>query len=619
MKEDLLAYYERELSFLRQSGAEFAAKYPKIAGRLLMHEDECEDPHVERLIEAFAFLAARIQCKLDDELPEITESLLGMLYPHYLAPIPSMSIVQFVLDPEQSKLQAGQQIPRGSMLRSRPIAGAPCKFRTCYPVHIWPIEVAYAGFEPSDRTELRGHSVYTMLRMELKILSGSPLSELREKIGDSEYRIINHLRFSLQGEGRLAYGLYELLFNNALQVEFRTGRMEKKAAPIVQSPDCLHPVGFSRDEGMIPYPDRSFMGYRLLTEYFSFPDKFLFFDLAGMERAAEAGFSDQFEVRIYFDRSFDLETSVNAQTFRLNCTPIINLFRHLAEPIKISGAKTEYRIVPDVRQPLATEVYSVDAVLNTAPHLAEPIAYRPLFSYKHAVDRESEHIYWHANRRPSSRANDSGTEVYLSLVDLDSNPATPDAEILSIETTCTNRDLPGKLPFGGAEGDFHLEGPGVYTAIRCLKKPTPTLRPSLRNGTQWRLISHLSLNYLSLAEREGGRSPEALQEILTLYDFSGSAATRRQIEGIIHVQARRVLRSIGSTLAASAVRGIEISLEFDERQYVGSGVFLFASVLEHFLALYSSINSFSQTVISTRQREGILKRWPPRAGEKILL
>jgi type VI secretion system protein ImpG len=204
-------------------------------------------------------------------------------------------------------------------------------------------------------------------------------------------------------------------------------------------------------------------------------------------------------------------------------------------------------------------------------------------------------------------------------VDLDSNPATPDAEILSIETTCTNRDLPGKLPFGGAEGDFQLEGPGVYTAIRCLKKPTPTLRPPLRNGTQWRLISHLSLNYLSLAEREGGRSPEALQEILTLYDFSGSAATRRQIEGIIHVQARRVLRSIGSTLAASAVRGIEVSLEFDERQYVGSGVFLFASVLEQFLALYTSINSFSQTVISTRQREGILKRWPPRAGEKILL
>jgi type VI secretion system protein ImpG len=239
MKEDLLAYYERELSFLRQSGAEFATKYPKIAGRLLLHADECEDPHVERLIEAFAFLAARIQCKLDDELPEITESLLGMLYPHYLAPIPSMSIVQFVLDPEQSKLQAGQQIPRGSTLRSRPVGGAPCKFRTCYPVHIWPIEVAYAGFEPSDRTELRGHSVYTMLRMELKIVSGSPLSELREKIGDSEYRMIDHLRFSLQGEGRLAYGLYELLFNNALQVEFRSGRPDKRTAPIVQSPDCL--------------------------------------------------------------------------------------------------------------------------------------------------------------------------------------------------------------------------------------------------------------------------------------------------------------------------------------------------------------------------------------------
>lgn len=614
MSDDLLTYYERELTFLRQSGAEFAAKYPKIAGRLLLEPDKCEDPHVERLIEAFAFLAGRIHRKLDDDFPEITEALLSALCPHYLAPIPSMSIVQFVLDPEQSTLQTGQQIPRGSMLRSRPVAGSPCRFRTCYPVHIWPIELVSAAFEPSDRSELGGRSVYAMLRMELKTLGGTPLAELRQKAGDSEYRVIDQLRFSLQGEGRLVSGLYELLFNNAVRVELRPAGASV-SPPLVQSPDSLRPVGFARDEGMIPYPDRFFMGYRLLTEYFSFPDKFHFFDLTGLDKAATSGFSDAFEVRIYFDRTFDLEASVNAQTFRLNCTPVVNLFRQIAEPIQTSSAKAEYRIIPDVRHPMAVEVHSVDAVLNTAPHLSEPVAYRPLFSCTHAGYREG--IYWHARRRPSTRLNDSGTEVHLSLVDLNAAASSPDSEILSVETTCSNRDLPAQLSFGAPDGDFHLEGAAIYTAIRCLKKPTPALRPPLRNGAQWRLISHLTLNYLSLAEQQGG--PKALQQLLKLYNFADSPAAERQIEGITRTDARPVLRSIGSALARSVVRGVEVSLEFDERQYVGSGVFLLASVLERFFALYASINSFSQTVLYTRQREGVVKRWQPRAGEQILL
>lgn len=615
MSDDLLTYYERELTFLRQSGAEFAAKYPKIAGRLLLEPDKCEDPHVERLIEAFAFLAGRIHRKLDDEFPEITEALLGILCPQYLSPIPSMSIVQFILDPEQSKLQTGQEIPRGSMLRSRPVAGSPCRFRTCYPVHLWPIELISAGFEPSDRSELGERSVYAMLRMELKTLGGTPLAELRRKVSDSDYRSIDHLRFSLQGEGRLVYGLYELLFNNALRVELRPATSSGTVAPVVLSPDSLKPAGFGCDEGMIPYPDRSFMGYRLLTEYFSFPDKFLFFDLTGIDKAAASGFSDRFEVRIYFDKSFDLETSVNAQTFRLNCTPVVNLFRQLAEPIKTSGAKAEYRIIPDVRHPMAFEVHSVDAVLNTSPHLREPIAYRPLFSCTHAGYREN--VYWHARRQPSTRLHDSGAEVHLSLVDLNATPSPPDAQILSIETTCSNRDLPAQLSFGAPDGDFHLEGAAIYSAIRCLKKPTPTLRPPLRNGAQWQLISHLSLNYLSLAEQQG--APQALQQLLKLYNFTDSPAVERQIEGIARTDARPVFRSIGSTLLPAVVRGVEVSIEFDERQYVGSGVFLFASVLERFLALYASINSFSQTVLYTRQREGVVKRWPPRAGEQILL
>jgi type VI secretion system protein ImpG len=624
MRSELLPYYERELTFLRQIAAEFAEKYPKIAGRLAIEPDKCEDPHVERLIEAFAFLAARIQRKIDDEFPEITESFLDILWPHYLAPIPSMSIVEFSLDPEQAKLQTGHTIAAQSVLSSKPVEGTPCRFRTCYPVTIWPVEVSSARFEPPAYAKVQGGTVQSVLHLELRTQAGTKFSQLRQKIRDNEEQPLDALRFFLMGEGPVSYALYEFLFNNVVQVELRAGADRKGPKPIVLSGDCLHPVGFSRDEGMLPYTDRSFMGYRLLQEYFAFPEKFLFFDLCELRKAVSAGageqsFNEYLDVLIYFNREFQYESVINAKTFRLNCAPIVNLFRQVAEPIQVTHTDAEYHIVPDVRKQLATEVYSVDSVVNAAPQLERPVAYQPFYSYKHGFDRNTQKAFWHVNRRKSERKDDNGTEVYLSLVDLDFNPSKPDAEILTVATTCTNRDLPSRLPFGGAGGDFQLEGLGIYSSIRCLRKPTPTLRLPLRRGAQWHLISHLAVNYLSLLKSESDGTPEALQEILRLYDFSDSMVTRRQIAGIVGINAKQVFRMIGSVLAGAPARGVEISLEFDEQMYVGSGMFLFASVLEHFLALYSSINSFTQLVVSTRQREGILKRWPPRAGDQIIL
>jgi type VI secretion system protein ImpG len=619
MSDELLPYYERELTFLRRMGAEFAEKYPKIAGRLILEEDKCEDPHVERLIEAAAFLAARVHRKLDDELPEVTDSLLGVLYPHYLAPIPSMSVVQFILDAGQAKLQTGQTIPRDSMLSSRPVDGNPCRFRTCYPMTIWPVEVVSARFEAPAGIGLQAYDTRSILRIELQTLGEVLLSDLFEKVSETEKRPIDRLRFYLHGEGQLVCALYELLFNDVVRVELRAGPAKKGPAPILLQPGCLREVGFERDEGMLPYTDRSFIGYRLLQEYFSFPEKFLFFDLCQLSKAAAAGFGEKLEVLVHLNREFPLEKGVNAQTLKLNCTPIVNLFRQVAEPIQLTHLKTEYHIIPDVGRQSAMEVYSVDTVANVAPYNERPVAYQPFYSFKHATDRENQRTFWHAHRRPSQRKDDAGTEVYLSLVDLDFNPALPGVESLTVATTCTNRDLPARLPFGNPAGDFQLEGPGLFTAIRCLRKPTATVRPQLRGSLQWRLISHLTLNYLSLVEREGQGGPEAMREILMLYDFADSAATRRQIAGITKVASRRVFRSVGSFLGACFVRGIEVSVEFDEQQYVGSGVYLFASVLERFLSLYASMNSFVQLVASTQQREGVLKRWPPRAGEQVLV
>ena len=632
MRDDLLTYYERELAFVRQMGAEFAQKYPKIAARLLLEPDKCEDPHVERMIEAFAFLAARVHLKIDDEFPEITESLLNVLYPHYLAPIPSLSIVQFALDPEQGKLTTGYHIPRHTALYSRPIQGTPCRFRACYPVTLWPVEVAAASLESLDPVDTRGRWQEAVLRINLRCVNNTKLSELKTGEGDggaAAPRPIERLRFYLSGEPQLTYALYELIFNNATRVELRAEgkRAAGRAAPAVITlpPTALQPVGFAADEGLLPYTRRSFAGYRLLTEYFTFPEKFLFFDLTGLDEAVRrGGFGEEFSVSIFVREVQPPRGLVSAATFQLGCAPVVNLFRKVAEPIQLTQLQHEYRVVPDVHRQMATEVYSVDSVTSTDPYLKQSRQYEPFYSIRHSEAAEREQTFWYAARRPSPRKDDSGTEVYLSLVDLGFNPRVPAVETITATVTASNRDLPAKLPFGGREGDFEVEGTGPLARARVLRKPTPTVRPPLRRGAQWRLISHLSINHLSImgggdGGGADGAAADALREILSLYDFTDSPATRRQIRGIASVAGRRVVRQTGSRVGAGFVRGLETTVEFDEEMFVGSGVYLFSSVLERFLALYATVNSFNQLVARTAQREEVLKRWPPRAGDQAIL
>ncbi|HEX7174318.1 MAG TPA: type VI secretion system baseplate subunit TssF [Pyrinomonadaceae bacterium] len=635
MRDDLLTYYERELAFVRQMGAEFAQKYPKIASRLLLEPDKCEDPHVERMIEAFAFLAARVHLKIDDEFPEITESLLNVLYPHYLAPIPSLSIVQFALDPEQGKLTTGYHIPRDTALYSRPIQGTPCRFRACYPVTLWPVEVAAAALESLDPVDTRGRWQEAVLRIKLRCVNNTKLSELKTGEGDSSGsgdnapRPIERLRFYLSGEPQLTYALYEMIFNNATRVELRSEgkRAPGRAAPAVITlpPSSLKPVGFAPDEGLLPYTRRSFAGYRLLTEYFTFPEKFLFFDLTGLDEAVRrGGFGEEFSVSIFVRDVQPPRALVSAATFQLGCAPVVNLFRKVAEPIQLTQLQHEYRVVPDVHRQMATEVYSVDSVSSTDPYLKQSRQYEPFYSIRHAESAEREQTFWYASRRLSPRKDDAGTEIYLSLVDLGFNPRVPAVETVTATVTASNRDLPAKLPFGGRDGDFEVEGTGPLARARCLRKPTPTVRPPLRRGAQWRLISHLSVNHLSImGDADGGgadgAAADALREILSLYDFTDSPATRRQIRGITGVAGRRVVRQTGSRVGAGFVRGLETTVEFDEEMFVGSGVYLFSSVLERFLALYATANSFNQLVAKTAQREEVLKRWPPRAGHQAIL
>ncbi len=618
MSEVLYPYYERELQFIRQLAQEFAKQYPAAAGRLLLEPNRSVDPHVERLIESVALLTGRIQHKIDDEFPELTDALLNVLYPHYLAPVPSMALLQFDLDGGRAQLPNGFTIARHSRLHTQPVGGLTCSFRTGYPVTLWPIALTDAQlrpppFPPQLKPPPRTAAV---LRLQFECQAEMNFSQLS----------LDKLRLYLFGDNPIVTTLYEFIFNHTLQVGFRSLERDSKQPPIVMRPDeCLFPVGFDREEALLSYPNQSFDGYRLVTEFFTFPQKFFFLDLGGWQRVRKAGFGTRMEVVLYLNRTLpSLEQTVEASTFRLGCTPVVNLVEQTAEPIAVSQARYEYRVVPDVAHPFGLEVYSVQSVTSVDPMTNTTREYQPFYSFKHGTSRETHRAFWYASRRQASNEDDRGTEVYLNLVDLDFEPRLPAEQTLVVRTICTNRDLPVKLQQAGESLHFELEAAAPLSRIRCLRTPSRPLRPPLRRGAHWRLVSHLSLNHLSLSDPREGK--QALQEILKLYDFSDpeagpqlAAVTQQLIDGILSVNSRRVVGRTGGPTASGFCRGTEITVEFDEQKYVGSGLYVFASILERFFGLYVTINSFSQLVARTKQGEGILKKWPPRTGEHLLL
>ncbi len=376
MRDDLLYYYEQELAYLRRAGAAFAERYPKIASRLLLEPTRCADPHVERLLEGFAFLAARLHLKLEDDFSEISEALLSVTYPHYLRPIPSMSIAELRLDPDQGKLTTGFSVPRGSAVLSRPVGGAPCRFQTCYDATLWPVTVKAAQWRTPDQLQppIAGVPAVGAVRLELQCLPDVTFAKLE----------LDTLRLYLNGEITLVATLYELLCNSCLQVQIRDLGTGRKA--VVLPGTTFRPVGFEEDEGMLPLPRRTMVSYRLLQEYFAFPEKFFFVDLEGLEQVRAAGFGPRLEVICLIgqferpDRRAALEAGLNERTFRLGCTPIINLFSQDAEPFQITGRRAEYPLIADARRRETTRIFSVDDVLVTQPGSAHATRLEPLYS-----------------------------------------------------------------------------------------------------------------------------------------------------------------------------------------------------------------------------------------------
>lgn len=614
MLEQLLPYYEKELRYLRDLSGEFSSRYPKIAQRLSMEGEQCEDPHVERLIESFAFMTARIHRRLDDEYPEITEAFLQTLYPHYIRPIPSITILSMELDQNKPALTGKYKIPRHQQVSTPSINGEPCYFRTTYDVDLLPLQLDTARLELTQASPfLRNQAdAYAVLTLDFSTLGNTPIAALD----------IDKLRLFIDAEPQVAHFIYELLFSKCLRIDI--GEAADNSPTLASlAPTCLQAVGFASDEVLLDYDARSLPGYRLLTEYFCCPEKFLFFDITQLQDAIAKLDQKTLRLRFWFDTMREsnryqrfLDT-ITADNFKLFCTPAINLFKRGADPIRLDHLSSEYPVIPDARRPLAYEVISVDSVMQVDKSGKTEATYEipPLYSTNHRTAFDKQHVYWYSTRENAVQEFDQGTDVLLSLVDLNFQSTRPDSETLSIICTCSNRDGPEQLPFGGNAPLYHIPGHSIVQRVRPLRKPSRAVRPPPKQGLQWRLISHLSLNILSLVSE--GKS--ALQEMLLLYNFADDPVNTRQIRALQQLTSKPALARVGGNLMHGFVRGTRIEITLNEDEFIGTGAYLFSSVLERFFGLYCAPNSFTQLHIHTTQRGADVFTWPARSGDAALV
>jgi type VI secretion system protein ImpG len=622
--KDLLPYFESELSHLRGSVDHFAREYPKIAGRLALGADAVEDPHVERLVQSFALLTARVHKRLDDDFPLFVESLLQVLYPHYLQPFPSCSIAQFDLGSGAGALSTRGVIGRGTQLTSQPARGVACKFRTAYDVTLAPLRLTSASYRHSvgapEGTPLpAGSTAVISVKLELQ----STQFDWKDLGGT--------LRVYLDGEASLVSALREALCHRVTAVMVQAGAHAPWSGPHPQRPEL---VGFAADEALIDHDERSHPAYRLLTEYFAYPEKFNFLDLpVPAPRRAAPGDTPVRAITLHFvlaeagvdeDQSRLLE-SLSAKNLQLGCTPVVNLFAQHAEPVRVTHTKTQYPVVVDARRAHGYDVYSIDKVyrVKQTPQGESIDTFQPFFSLQHddllsandAPGHKRAGRYWQAHRDEAVAALSPGYETELSIVDIDFNPCHPQTDTLSIQLTATNRDLPSLLAIGQPGGDMTVQGGSLAREIRLLRKPTPSHRFERGRGSLWRLVSHLSLNHLSLS----GRGIDALREMLRLYDLPRDAANRRQVDGLAAIDFKPATAWLPGKPFATFVRGTEVRLSVDEQSFVGTGLGLFAAVLDHFFGLYVQVNSFSQLTILSSRTQKVLFSCPARNGANPLV
>ncbi len=585
-------YYQDELDFLRQLGREFAEAHPKEAHFVA---DVGSDPDVERLLEGVAFLTGRIRQKLDDEFPELIHGVMNLLWPHYLRPVPAMSLLEFT--PIPGAITERKRIPaRETEVESREMEGTRCRFRTTADVDLYPLQLEQVSMESAS-------SGQSALRLRFATLPGATLGQAG----------IERLRLHLVGEP--AYTLYYWLCRYVGKIKLRL-LTQGRPAEELGLPDCkIQPFGFAKEEALLPYPQTAFDGYRLLQEYFAFPQKFLAVDLSDLRPLARRSSATTFEILILFTKAPPASLRVSKDHVRLFCTPIVNLFTTDSQPIQVSHERTEYLIRPSAAPVSNYEIFSVDGATGHMRGTGEELAYEPFYSFRQSKSPAASTIYYQTHLRQSV-VSDGGAETYVSFVNADEIPVRGGAvpsEIVTCHLTCTNGDLAGKLHVG----DIQLptdSSPG-FVQFRNIGRVSAPCHAPLGGDLHWRLLSHLSLNYLSLT------SVGALRGLLDLYNFAArqddqaKRAHARLLEGIVDVQSR----GKDCLFCGAPVRGTEITLSLRRDHFAGEGdLFLFASVLCEFFALYASLNSFTELLVKETE-QGDIYSWPIRIGQQAIL
>lgn len=624
MNPRFLRYYSQELQHLREVGGEFAQEFPKIAGRLGLDSFECADPYVERLLEGFSFMAARVQMKIDAEFPRFTQHLSELVYPHLLAPTPSMAVVQLQPDLSNPALQKGFLVPRGSAMRSVLGKGdnTACEYRTAHAVTLWPIELSEAKFFTHGGSQAGldvqlPPAVKAGVRLRLRS-SGAPFCELP----------LDRLQLHLRGADETPVRILESLLSGVEGV-LVTPVARPAAWHRLLPRTALRPLGLAEDEALLPSGQRSFQGYRLLQEYFAFPQRFQFVELAGLAQALRLCPDKEVEITILLNRAdAQLEKTLDASNFALHCTPAANLFQRRADRIAVSGEQLEYHVLVDRTRPMDYEVFQVEAVTGYGTGSNAEQAFEPFHAAKDVGALHQEHAYFQVRREPRQvsqrqrrdgpRSSYIGSETFIAIVDAADAPYRSDLRQLGLSVWCTNRDLPLSMAIGVGKTDFVLDDSAPVTAVRCLAGPSQPRASFAEGSMAWRLLNQLSLNYLSLLDTDDTQGAVALRELLALYCHPTDLNAQRQVEGVRSISSRPVTRRMPSPGPITVGRGVQVTVTLDDAAFEGSGAFVLGAVLAEFFAQYVSINSFTETVVRTVGR-GDIMRWPAKVGACAIL
>ena len=620
-----LEYYQRELQFIREMGAEFAQRYPKIAAGLDLGGTECADPYVERLLESFAFLTARIHLKMDAEFPRFTQHLLEIVYPHYLAPLPSMTVVQFQPDLKGGVTEEGFVLPRHTRLFSRSSIKrrSKCEFQTAHEIKLWPLQLTKASYLPLGEalryacSEIKG--VKAGLCLKLQTVQEINFQQLN----------IENLPFYLHGSGSAPLQLYELIVGHGLGVIVQGVNKSSAGYRQILKKGAIQTQGFDEQQALLPCTTPSFQGYRLLQEYFALPQRYLFIDICQLQPALQRCDDTEIEIVILLDMdNAELEDLIDASYFAFNCSPAINLFSKRTDRIHLKQRSSAHHLVVDRTKPKDYEVFSLQEVEGYGAGSTTEQIFRPFYSNRQDIGHQQDFAYYTVNRQATLESTTAGAgklksdyignELFISLVDASETPYHSNLKQLGVRALCTNRDLPKMMQLGEGITDFTWDISAPIEAIRCLAGPTDPKPPHAEGEHSWRLINHLSLNYLSLINNDATQGASALRDLLRLYGEYAEPSIAKQIEGLVMINSKAITVRVPVTGPMCFGRGLEITINFDESAFVGSSSFLLGAVLERFCCKYVSINSFTQVVIKTRER-GEIMRWPVRTGTRATI